>query len=210
MPNMEKEDGLLDVITLGCVLELSDALTRDRYAPGYNPDLAENWQDFSEESQARTWYRVIMKMFAANYTLILQGMLVHPSYLWQYLLVRFAAAIYTHMGAPRQLVDIVEGRTRLAVKEALQKHFREDHPHLEAPFLSAITEDKKDRTSMTWEGGPIRIKAKTLIFQQILSAAQMSEILDLPQFPLYKPGKDRGMTRVNAYYEGEWIDDLSN
>lgn len=206
IPDLSTEDGLLDTVALGCVLELATPLSQDRYATDYDPTNDENWFEFNEEARARTWFRVIMKKFAIKYATIIDGCVVHPSYIWQYCLVGFAAAFLTHINAKDEEVKPVPGRTPEKVTEALRWHFQREHPHLVGAFDAAI-QGPEPRTSLTWNGPKIQIIRKSTALDQMFRATGIMEALDLPGFPLYPEGVSSANEVVNDYYRGVWPED---
>lgn len=210
--------GLKDVIALGCILEFATALSLDKYSEDYDHAAQASLQDFADERQARTFFRVIMKVFATKYTTLINGTVVHPSYVWQKIMIRFAAAFVTHMKAKEPLVEPVPGRTSLTVEQALRRHFELDYPHLVSPFQAALDEVPAI-TSLTWEASPpkdaslaksvarsprIQIRRKTAIFCKMLKAAGIVEALDYEPFPLYPNGIQSGIEEVNQYYQRVW------
>lgn len=196
-------DGLLDIIAVGCVLEFGHALSRARYARTYDPSSDDACEEFAQDIQARTFFRVIMKVFATKFGLLIDNKIVHPSYLWQRILVGFAAAVVTHMVAKGDVAPMAPGMTPTTVQEALRLHLQVDHPHLVAPFNAALEEDPS-RKSLTWDGPDIIILPKTNAFQQLLRAARIREQLDLKNWPIRHPGIASGIEAVDQYYLAEW------
>lgn len=204
---MATEDGFLDVIALGCVLEFTTALTRIRYHPRYNPDTAEAEANYAEESQARTWFRVIMKIFATKYGTLVAGNIVHPSYILHRSLVGFAAAVVTHMKAQDGMLEPFEGGSASTVASKLRLHLKVDHPHLVAPFNAAL-KVQPPITSLSWDGGRIQIMPKTDEFDKLVQAVGIPEPLDLVERPLHPVG--RSLTEIaalNKYFQGSWNGD---
>lgn len=197
---MRTQDGLLDVIALGCVLEFATALRSDRYGADYDPSSASVAADLQQENLARTWFRVIMKTFASKFFTVIEGTIVHASYIWESVMVGFAAAVITHMRAKHDDVEQVPGRGPEEVAMALYSHVAFDHPHLLEPLHRASAETPA-RTSLTWNGPAIQIKRKTPAFYPMLRAIGVSEELDWEGFPLRLEGTSRVM---NKYYAGGW------
>lgn len=206
---MEEEEGLLDMIAVGCVLEFATALSRTRYAPEYDPNSDEACEEHSQESQARTFFRVIMKTFATKYGLFIDDKMVHPSYLWQHILVGFAAAVVAHMHAKKKVVVMAPGVSPGTVEDALRLHLQVDHPHLLAPFNAALGEDPP-RKALSWDGPPINIAPKTSAYEQLLQAVGIREKLDLAKWPIRVAGVDSGIEGVDKYYQTEWPGEASD
>lgn len=200
---MRRQDGLLDFIGVGCVVEFATALNRERYAEGYDPTLTSSVEDLAGECQARTMFRVIMKTFATKFTTVIKGKVVHPSYVWQKILVQFAAAVVAHMEARSDEAEGSPGRTPIAVQEALRRHLQLDHPHLVAPFDAALKEDPKP-ASLTWDGPRIKIRRKGPVFDKVMGAMGAVEALDWDERRLQPIGEHSGTKEVDEYYKGVW------
>lgn len=203
MPDMQTEDGLLDVIGLGCVLEFHTALSRARYTRNYDPGTDKACFDYTEESLARTWFRVIMKMFATKCTLVIDHRIVHPSYLWHQVMIGFAAAVVNHMKAKQKDVILSPGVTPATVEKALRAHLALDHPHLVTSFDAALKATPA-HTSLTWDGPHIQIISKSSAFLQLLHAVGIPEQEDLVTLPLRAVGVRGPQEIVNKYYKGVW------
>lgn len=198
VPDMRTPEGLADVLALGCVLEFATPLRRDRYGRGYDASSDAVARDLEEENLARTWFRVIMKTFATKYFLVIKGAIIHASYIWEYVLVGFAAAVVTHMHNKMAAVELEEGRTAETVSDAFSWHLGQDYPHLVQPFMTALA-DTPARTSLTWNGPPIEIKRKTHAFYPIMRAAGFVEGVEWKGAPLHADGVS---PRMNTYYKG--------
>ncbi|KZP24898.1 hypothetical protein FIBSPDRAFT_950925 [Athelia psychrophila] len=122
--------GLLDVITLGCVLEFTTALGSDRYGNDYDPSSDSVASDLEQENLARTWFRVIMKTFTSRFFTVIEGTIVHTLYIWESILVGFAAAVVRHMKSKQKVVEQVHKRGLKEVAAALSLHLELDHLHL--------------------------------------------------------------------------------
>lgn len=54
VPDMRTQDGFLDVVALGCVLEFATALDRARYDERHDPSSQQARAAITRENQART------------------------------------------------------------------------------------------------------------------------------------------------------------
>ncbi|KZP21008.1 hypothetical protein FIBSPDRAFT_891401 [Athelia psychrophila] len=140
VPDMKTQDDLLDVITLGCVLEFTTALRSDRYGDDYNPSSDLVASDLEQENLARTWFRVIMKTLASRFFTVIEGTIVHTSYIWESVLVGFAAAVVRHMKSKQKVVEQVHSRGPKEVATALSLHLELDHLHLIELYIKAKAE----------------------------------------------------------------------
>lgn len=206
MPDIQTQDGLLDIISLGCVLEFATPLSRTRYADNYDQGTDEACSDYTEESQARSWFRVIMKMFAARYMALIDGRIIHLSYVWHRVMVGFAAALVNHMKAKKGIVKMEPGVTPGTVEKALRVHLSLDHPHLVTPFDAAL-KSTPAHTSLTWDGPTITIVPKSRTCHQLLRAAGFPEERDLVTWPLRAVGVRGLHETVDKYYKGPWSEE---
>lgn len=199
MPDILTQEGLLDVIAVGCVLEFASALNRDIYSGNYDEDDDETIAINVEAAHARTRFRVIMKTFAARFTTVIGEQMVHPSYIWNRILVQFGAAMVTYMQKKATVVVQSPGVSHQTISAAVKLHLQTDHPHLVAPFQREL---KAKATALTWSGEAIQVVPRTAAFEHIMTAAGLEELRELPERPLYVGGDD-------AYYQGEWSNDDS-
>lgn len=201
---MRTQDGLLDVIALGCVLEFTTALSRARYAKNYDPGTDEACTDHAQENQARTWFRVLMKVFGTKYAIQFKDKIVHPSYMWHSVLVRFGVSMVNYMRDKAKAVVWGPGMTPAAVKDAVRAHLQEDHPHLLEPFDVAISLDNPG-LSMTWDGPDFQIIPKSRSFHALLEALGCHEQRDLDFKLLYPPSALAcAPENLNRYYRDVW------
>lgn len=178
VPNMRERDGLLDVIAVGCVLEFTTALSRNRYEANYDPSSDDACALRAEEHQGRTWFRVLMKVFGRQYAVTRDDhTILHISSVWQALLVRFAVAVVNYMREKEEVVKLVEGMNATTVQDALRLHLSEDHPHLVQPFDIAVEDD--DITLLTWEEETLAIIRKSGSAHHLFSALGICEDQEL-------------------------------
>lgn len=193
MPDLSTRNGLLDVIALGCIVEFTTALTRSRYDDAYDSSTDDECALRMEENRSRTYFRVLMKVFATKYHVFAGDTLVHASYIWQTILVRFASALVKHCQAKEKSVDLAPGMTPAAVEQAVRLHLQEDHPHLIAPFDTAL---KAGNVGLTWDPAvALEIVPKSRSSLHLLRTWRIQEA-DLDR-------NDASAT-VNDYYRGVW------
>lgn len=206
VPDMSTRDGLLDVIAMGCVLKFTTALSHERYHRAYDASTDDACADRQQENLGRTYFRVLMKVFATKYHLFVGNVLLHGSYIWHSVMVRFAASLVAHMKSKKKAVTFAPGMSITAVEDALRLHLSEDHPHLVEPFNLALT--KKDLTSLTW-GSDIKfeIVPKSKSSHHLLRTLGVHEEVDEMSVEptMRKVGYGRGgATALNEYYRGLW------
>lgn len=203
IPDMREEEGLLDVIVLGCVLEFATALNRFCYTQSYNPDDEDTIKDMEQEHLSRTFFRAIMKAFGSRYTLTLDRALVHPTHLWQSIMVRFAVVIVGYMKAKAKEVRKEPGFTPKALEKQLRLHFQTDHPHL-LPAFNAALDDSPRPCELIWDGPTIKVIQRTAAFESFLRAAGGLEFRTHYNWPLCRDDLFLKFQPVNKFYEDDW------
>ena len=90
--DVSTKDGLLDMIALGNVIELSRALDQRHYT-GY--DIDDHEQD--EIDAVMTRYRLFIRWYTQNFALLIQKDWISPSYLFKKRLVDFASTVLLYV-----------------------------------------------------------------------------------------------------------------
>lgn len=201
MPDILTQDGLLDVIAVGCILEFASALNRELYAGKYDEDSDEAISMNVEAAHARSRFRVIMKTFATRYVTLINKQMVHPSYIWNRILVQFGAAMVTYLKRKWAVLVKFPGVTPQSVAAAVKTHLQRDHPHLVVPFERELKLKPKP-TALTWTGSAIEIVPRSAHFDNVMSAVGIEEWREMPEHPIYLGGDD-------SYYQGEWSSESS-
>lgn len=198
VPNIATAEGLLDIIVVGCILEFAAVLTRHQYEPGYDAESDHAITAGVQECHARSRFRVIMKTFATQYMTIISGHIVHPSYIWNKLLVQFGARLVTYMKKKTKVVPKSPGVNTKSIAKAVRTHLVTDHPHLVAPFTLEL---KNNPTSLTWNGPAIEVMPRKSGIDGAMDALGLQESREMPNDPLYCGHED------DAYFKGEWSDE---
>lgn len=185
---------------MGCILEFASALTRERYTTGYNEDSDEAIATSIQECHARSRFRVIMKTFATRYTTIISDHIVHPSYIWNKVLVQFGAALVTYMKQKDKIVPKSIGVNANTIATALRHHLATDHPHLVAYFNQELKNKVKPH-SLSWNGPAIEVMPRPKDFDGVMEALGLGEAREMPYSGLYCGQQD------DIYFKGEWSDE---
>lgn len=209
VPNMLTHCGVFDVINLGCIVELNAALDRARYKSDYREDDEKKLRDLEQESQSRTFFRVIMKTFASKYFLKVGPTVEHPTLIWQSHLVKFAVVVLGYMKAKFNIVRKEPGLTPEALETRLRLHFQTDHPHLLPAFNAAITDIPAPR-ELDWAGPPVRVLRRTNVSMPLLRASGSGERRKGFHWPLHRSDDQLNQAPVDAFYEGAWPHDDSD
>lgn len=206
VPDMRTQDGVLDILAVGCILEFTTALNRGRYNKAYDPNSPEACAARTRENQARTWFRVLMKTFGEKYTITMQWKAVHPTYLWHSVMVGFAAALVNYVAAQAQEIEFHPGVSPKAIAKAVRDHFKTDHPHLLAPYDAALRATPLV-TNLTWIGPDFQVVRKPKTFGPLMEALGISEhgqLAEIPLYPLRGSTARRASEELNRYYDGIW------
>ncbi|KZP25476.1 hypothetical protein FIBSPDRAFT_887999 [Athelia psychrophila] len=85
--------------------------------------------DLEQENLAGTWFRVMMKTFTSRFFTVIEGTIIHTSYIWESILVGFATAVVRYMESKQKVVQQVHTRGPKEVATALSLHLELDHLH---------------------------------------------------------------------------------
>lgn len=176
VPVITTQEGLLNVLSVGCVLEYTTPLSRARYEKGYDYDSDAARALRLQENQAREFFRVLMKVFGTKYMVFAREQLVDVSQVWQEVLVRFAVAVVNLMKEKAGVTPRADGVNTATVTQALRNHLGTDHPHLLPPFEKALAATVP-MTLLTWpcEDWPLRIVPKSPSLHHLLRAMNLAE-----------------------------------
>lgn len=194
------------MISLGCVLEFATPLNRFRYRKDYDPDEPSAVHDLEQESLSRTFFRVIMKTFGDRHVLNIGGALVHPTHVWQSILVRFAVVVVGYMKTKHKELFKEPGLTPLALESKLRGHFQTDHPHL-LPAFNAALEDDPVPLELLWDGPTIKVIQRSKTSESFLRAAGGLELRSNRDWPLSRDDTFLTCEPVNKFFEGDWPHD---
>lgn len=205
VPDMRTQDGLLDVLALGCVLEFSTALDPARYSDAHDPSSTEALATITRENHARTMFRVLLRTFASKYTILLYGELVHPSSIWEAVLVNFAVGMVNTITRRAAQVTFDRGVSPKTVLAAVRHHLQDCKPHLVGPFDDRLTGNKDD-LHLSWNGVPFEIIRKGAYWDLTLSVMDLHE--ERPSFGLgILYNALNAVPTVNRYYDNIWSDE---
>jgi hypothetical protein len=152
IPDVRTENGLMDIIALGNILELATVLDRRCYMSS-----GLHWTERLEMGASRMMYRQLQSIIALNFVLCVDGQPIRPSAIFQRSLVEFAAAVVVYkedMHAARKIPSCSPAK----VKEKMVTLFRSNYPELLPNLLGHI-----DRRSqhLNWTGPTISIMMRT-------------------------------------------------
>jgi hypothetical protein len=126
--------GLLDFITVGCLIELSPAVE-------YKP-YPKSPEEQDEIEAVATRFRMFVRWFGDSYCLLAGSMWINGNYIFRRRLVDFAATIclYTqeHQEERRAANLSYHGPSPGLFRKLVTSHFAESWPELVAPFQLAV------------------------------------------------------------------------
>jgi hypothetical protein len=93
IPDITTEEGLLDVIAVGTVIELGFALDHRNYEGG---TVAEDEAEEMEAAMSR--YRIFIRWYSGRYMLLVDRQWVNPTYIFKKRLAEFAATVRSYVG----------------------------------------------------------------------------------------------------------------
>lgn len=176
VPDMSTQEGILDIIALGNLLEFSVALSQQHYAGLLGPEA------IAEQNAARWRYRVLMNWFGSKYATLIGDEWIHPSYLVNRLLVEFAAALVVYKRAMVNGAPEVKICDPSSFQDAIAAHLETDHPSLVPVWEELITQTEG---LFYWSGPAIKIRERTAEFKLFLRLSPDGELSQLANRPIY-------------------------
>lgn len=153
VPDISSEDGLLDIIAVGNILELHKYMDR-RYYAGTKKLQA---SDLEEMTVARWCYRRFQKWFSATYSTMVGDEVVSPMNIFQCTLVEFAAAVVNYKSKYAGQVPLVTGcGTGKVLRNAFIEYFTSEYPELLDRFKTLA--DKQE--TILWSRDRITIRPR--------------------------------------------------
>lgn len=159
-------EGLLDMISLGCLIELSRPLDERLYTGESIP------QDEQDEINAvQTRYRRFITWYQERFFIVIDGELINPSYLFRRRLVDFASTVVSYVREQENdFHKAPVGRHTLkepAITRHILNHFSEGWADLSDTFL----EVRKNASPRLYYDGPkIKIMARKRDWRQQFAA----------------------------------------
>jgi hypothetical protein len=114
VPDISTADGLLDLISVGCLVELSQALDERTYTKGTIPE-----DDQDEIDAATTWYCLFIQWYAARFVIVTNNEWINPHYIFKRCLVDFAATMVCY--AEEQSTTLTQPLVSLIISSQLRK-----------------------------------------------------------------------------------------
>lgn len=168
--------GLLDVIAVGNLIELTNALDLSSYTGNTQTGSKD------EKEAAQTRYRIFMRWFSHEHIVFVNKTWVTASYIFKRRLIDFAATVLHYKRVHHDEGSGVAGFTAKALQRRLHQHFVKYWPELLPAFLAAI---EKPSPFMYWTGPKISILPRTQVVVQQLGTVGMKEHSDLSDVPIY-------------------------
>lgn len=173
-------EGLLDFISVGCLLELSPALD-DRHRADYllTP------QEKDEIEAVSTRFRLFIRWYSDKYCLLTGTEWINAQYLFRRRLVDFAATVHRylheHMEATRVAQLSFQGPNPVVFSKIIISHFSESWPELVLPFEEAI---KNAGPNLYYDGPAFTLMEMTEERMIELTSLGYTESADFSRAPL--------------------------
>jgi hypothetical protein len=167
------QQGLLDMISLGCLIEFSRALD-DRLYRKIEESIPQDEDD--EIDAAQTRYRRFITWYQERFFIIIDGEWINPSYIFSRRLVDFASTIVLYV--KEQVKDFHKAPmekhtlTVLSITKHLLTHFRGGWPDLAEAFFEV---KKHPSHRLYYEGPAIQIVARKPDWRQQFAALRLKE-----------------------------------
>jgi hypothetical protein len=173
-------DGLFDLITVGCYIELSQAFDERTYINQVIPD-----DEMEEIEAATTRYRRFITWFSHRFYLVIDNEWVNPQYLFKRRLIDLAATVVLYVkqeSANTHLAD-VPGHTLTdkRILALIQVHLASGYPDLIPTFMAACTSPSR---RMYYTGPAIKLKRKDDRYHLYARSLQYQENHDFAGAPL--------------------------
>jgi hypothetical protein len=170
IPDITTQEGLLDVIMVGNMLEFASAFSFKYF--GSKPPA-----DVIEERNVAMWrYRLFQGWFNRRYILDIGGAGLNPCYLFNRSLLQFGAAICCYMRRWEKKVFL--GITAKQVTGIVLDHIRNEWQDLLVAFEKTLKDDSTKSNWFTWKGPTFRIFRRD-------ESQVWTEMLDWPEDPVY-------------------------
>jgi hypothetical protein len=149
IPNVMTQQGLLDLIMVGSMLEFAMVFSHKFLGPKPPPEVV-------EEMNVAMWrYRIFRAWFTKQYILEVGGQGLNPSYVFNKCLIQFGGALCSYM--KRWEAKVALGISARQVKKIVLNHFRKEWQDLLSSFEQLLKEDPSKCHWFTWQGPPFRI-----------------------------------------------------
>jgi hypothetical protein len=197
IPKAFTTQGLMDIIALGTLLELSQVLDRR----SYYTDEGIHWQEQHEIALARQHYRYFQSWFSEHYETRVGGKTITAISIFRRCLVEFAAAIIVYketQSAEPQILKSLQKCTASAVQEKVMSLFKSNFPEVCACLQELVA---RKAAFFYWTGPPITIRPMDSDAVTTNLKPKLADFEDLPIYAEYygdRKGKGKGKERAKV------------
>jgi hypothetical protein len=202
IPDMSTQSGLMNIIALGNLLELSQVLDRCSYYTGDGI----HWKEKHEIALARQRYRFFQDWFTRTHETRVGGETISALCIFRRCLVEFAAAVIVYKErewAKAQIWDPLMNCTPAAIRARITSLFESNFPELCAPLQELVA---KKAAFLYWTGPPITITPIELDAPVICLTPRLTDFVDFPLYNGYVnrngTGKGKGKGSENENGKG--------
>jgi hypothetical protein len=176
------QEGLLDMISLGCLIEFSRALDHRMYAV---PEQSIPEDEGDEIDAAQSRYRRFILWYQDQFFIVINGQHINPAYIFQRRLLDFASTLLLYV--QQQETDFHTATpdehtlTEDSLMVQLHDHISSGWDHLTDAFLEL---KKYPSPRLYYDGPTIEIRAWPHDWKRRFDALGLLEINELPSAPL--------------------------
>jgi hypothetical protein len=175
-------EGLLDIISLGNIIEFTPALDLRSYT---DVPLGENEQLEIEAAMAR--YRLFIKWFSKKFGLLMDGHWINPTYLFKRRLASFGASVCVYFAEEHsntQRESYFAGMSAIRVKKKFRQHIQKCWTDLTPIFDTMIAGPS---AFLYHTGPPLRVIRKTGLDLLAANVLGKKEDRDYARASIYPP-----------------------
>ena len=173
-------DELLDLITVGNIIEFASALDHRTY-----DDIPISREEHLEQEFAMTRYHTFIRWFSKQFCLVIGNAVVNVSYIFKRQLISFGVTLGLYVSREHsavQQVDRMKGITPAAVKKLIRHHIK----HFWCDVLPAFDKMVENPSAVLYYVGPtIEIVAKTPDFLARAQSMTIEEESDFKDAPIF-------------------------
>lgn len=188
-------DGLLDLITVGCFVELSQAFDERSYIKQAIPD-----DEMEEIEAATTRYRRFIAWFSHRFYLVIDNEWVNPQYIFKRRLIDLAATMVLYVKQQMEdthLADVPEhSLTEKRILAFIQVHLSTAYPDVLPAFMAACTSPSR---RFYYSGPTIELRIKDNDYRIRVRSIRYSENHDFSGAPI---APNQLQSALNTAFDG--------
>ena len=180
-PDLQTMDGVLDLMSLGNIVELGYVMDFRTYREERVPN-----EDRGEMIAARCCFRTIQKIIASLYSAYVEGRKTNVISIFRRSLVEFAAGLVTYKRNEHSKCPQVEGFSPEKFQAKIEQYFKANYPELLQIFGRLIL---KKQNYLYWNGPQFSLKLQS---KESKKARMSRGFFNFKDFTLYDVAEDFG------------------